>query len=394
MLKLHPLTVQIGCATAFIQASQSAAAAVLLKRSPQKTAPENGLANSTSVTNAPLVLYASDSSPTSSTQASSPAVSPHHGVLFVVLSGASAFSIITLAFLIIYRRYKAHKLGTSRLSPSHGDPTRVHGGGHPSVEKSQIRHITHDEQKEKYRSLFGVPAGYLRPKSRISSLAPPPATYSLQVSRYSNSLVGLQTEAGMNDSRYSSSSDIERSHETSFYPSAALTDEEAYLDRKQRHTRVISFEEDSGARPLRELREEEQEIVGPISRFSNRFPNLVARLKSIKQKTICKGANTTVYRPGPYSLSPNNFHSILRTVSEADSEGASDADSEPPRSPSIAPTPPHFIKSPIDENAVMNKPIDLAIVTHRLEHQLSVQRSTFSGRGDSFYWKSPPRSDQ
>lgn len=358
--------------------------------------PAAGNANTTSaIQTAPLILYGSDSSPTVSPQASSRVSS--HSVLFVVLSGASAFSIITLAFVMIYCRYiKAHnKFGISRLSPTGEAVCRVHGGGYnSSVEKSQIRHITHDEQKERYRSLFGVPAGYLRPKSRIS-LAPPPAIHSLQVTRYSvDSVVDVQHHLG---SHSSSSSSLEMQHgdsETSLCQIALTGDGVYHLDRKHvRNTRVISFEEES-ARQIRAYRSGDEQIR--LSRFSQRFPNLVARLKTIKQKTICK-ANATYNRPStpPYSLNPqppNNFHSILTSVSEIDSEGTIEEELPRFRSSSIAPTPPSYIKTPTEENLVVPRPVDLAIVTDRLEHHVSVQRATTVGRGDSYYWKSPPRS--
>ncbi|KNE99839.1 hypothetical protein PSHT_11782 [Puccinia striiformis] len=82
-----------------------------------------------------------------------------------------------MAFVNIYKRYKAHKAGTPRSAD-----VRANGGS--PVQKSQIRHITHDEQKERYRSLFGVPGGYY---SRMS-LAPQPTIQSQQVAPHSNPL--------------------------------------------------------------------------------------------------------------------------------------------------------------------------------------------------------------
>ncbi|KAA1071365.1 hypothetical protein PGT21_005141 [Puccinia graminis f. sp. tritici] len=398
MFKIDPFTVKIGCTTSFIQAGQVVSATLLAKRAPQRTASENGPAanaNPTSAiqTAAPLILYGSDSSPTVSNPAASTRVSSH-SVLFVVLSGASAFSIITLAFVMIYCRYKAHnKFGISRLSSPTGEPGRVNAGSgyNSSVEKSQIRHITHDEQKERYRSLFGVPAGYLRPKSRIS-LAPPPAIHSLQVTRYSDSVVGLQNHLG-NHSRSSSSLEFHDGDSETSLCQIALTGNGVCLDGKDRNTRLISFEEES-ARQIREYRSgDDQEIR--ISRFSHRFPNLVARLKTIKQKTSRQAKPT--YRPTPpYSLNPqtpDNFHSILTSVSEVSSEGITEEELHRFRSSSIAPTPPSYIKSPTEEHSVVQRPVDLAIVTDRLEHHVSVQRATMVGRGDSYYWKSPPRSE-
>ncbi|EFP75945.2 uncharacterized protein PGTG_01276 [Puccinia graminis f. sp. tritici CRL 75-36-700-3] len=381
MFKIDPFAVKIGCTTSFIQAGQVVSATLLAKRAPQRTASEN----------APLILYGSDSSPTVTNPASTRVSS--HSVLFVVLSGASAFSIITLAFVMIYCRYKAHnKFGISRLSSPTGEPGRVNAGSgyNSSVEKSQIRHITHDEQKERYRSLFGVPAGYLRPKSRIS-LAPPPAIHSLQVTRYSDSVVGLQNHLG-NHSRSSSSLEIQDGDSETSLCQIALTGNGVCLDVKDRNTRLISFEEES-ARQIREYRSADQEIR--ISRFSHRFPNLVARLKTIKQKTSRQAKPT--YRPTPpYSLNPqtpDNFHSILTSVSEVSSEGITEEELHRFRSSSIAPTPPSYIKSPTEEHSVAQRPVDLAIVTDRLEHHVSVQRATMVGRGDSYYWKSPPRSE-
>ncbi|KAI9602933.1 hypothetical protein H4Q26_002241 [Puccinia striiformis f. sp. tritici PST-130] len=80
----------------------------------------------------------------------------------------------------------------------------------------------------------------------------------------------------------------------------------------------------------------------------------LARLKSIKQETVGK-SDPINHMITPYHLNAptlNNLHSIL-------AEGA-EVNLERPRSPSIAPTPSSYIKSP-----VIQRPLDLAIVTAR-----------------------------
>ncbi|KAI7951295.1 hypothetical protein MJO28_006979 [Puccinia striiformis f. sp. tritici] len=352
MPKIHPLIVNIGCATCFIQVGRVASAAILGKRAAQRT---NQVERVSAINNSPLIVYASDSSPTSS-QASSPTIDSR-SLLFVVLSGAGAFSIITLAFVIIYKRYKAHKAGTSRS----GD-VRANGGS--PVQKSQIRHITHDEQKERYRSLFGVPAGYLRPKSRMS-LAPQPKIQSQQVAPHSNVLGEIRFDV-YNHARSSSSVEMQSDSGT-FACQVEMTEDEAYWDRKDRKTRLINFQEEKDASSDSKSGENEMRPA----HITPRFPNLLARLKSIKQKTVGKSDPNMIT---PYHLNtptPNNLQSILTNAAEVNLER--------PRSPSIAPTPPSYIKSP-----VIQRPLDLTIVTGHLERHMS-QLSSLSGRGDSYY---------
>ncbi|PLW58272.1 hypothetical protein PCANC_00857 [Puccinia coronata f. sp. avenae] len=379
------LTVKKGCAGSFIQAGFVATTAVLRKREPQKTnSAENGtagIAGLTSVNNkAPLVVYASDSIPTSSNQgASSPPISSR-SALFVILSGASALSIITVAFVLLYRRYKAHKLVISRLHPS--EEVRL-SAGRTSIEKSQIRHVTHDEQKQRYLSLFGVPAGYLRPKSRMS-LAPQPTIRSIQAGRYFHPPTDLRDDTE-NDFRSSPSFEIQSENET---PSRHIStpENEPRLPTRDRKTRLISFVDESLSQISGSRSENDDELR--FSRFAPRLPNLVARFKSIKPKIIHKSKSINRIDPLTSSIqNANEFEHSVTAVAEADS------DDSQPRSPSIVPTPPNYIKNSSDENKMIQKPLDLAIVTDRLERHMTIQRPSFHGRGDSYFWKSPPRTE-
>ncbi|POW03256.1 hypothetical protein PSHT_11783 [Puccinia striiformis] len=109
-----------------------------------------------------------------------------------------------------------------------------------------------------------------------------------------------------------------------------MTEDDGYWDRRDRETRLINFQEENNA---------------PSDLKS-------ARLKSIKQETVGK-SDPINHMITPYHLNAptlNNLHSIL-------AEGA-EVNLERPRSPSIAPTPSSYIKSP-----VIQRPLDLAIVT-------------------------------
>ncbi|KNZ49519.1 hypothetical protein VP01_496g18 [Puccinia sorghi] len=367
MPKIHPLTLNIGCASSFFHVGQVATAAVFRKREPQKTNPENGTAGIASSTSdkAPLVVYASDSTPTPS-----PTIT-NRSVLLVALSGASAFSLITLAFVMIYRRYKAHKFGISRSGE--GRPSGLGRGS--NVQKSQIRHVTHDEQK-RYRSLFGVPAGYLRPKS----LAPQPTIHALQTAVRSSAGSSSQDDYESKHGKKSSSSlEMHDGGEAIFYQ-ISPTESEFYIDRS-RQTRVVSIVDDS-PRQIWNLRSTSVNNELPISYFSHRLPALVARLKSIKPKTS--------YR----SKSIKRTHTSSRVKPlQLDLKALAKVDSIQPeaRSPSIISTPPSLIKSPSDEDFWMQKPLDLTILTERLECHATAQPPTFRGRADSYYWKSPPK---
>jgi len=372
MPKIHPLTLNIGCASSFLHVGQVAAAAVLRKREPQKTNPENGTAGIASSTSdkAPLVVYASDSSPT----AASPTIT-NRSVLFVVLSGASAFSLITLAFVMIYRRYKAHKFALSRS----GEATIRPGG----LQKSQIRHVTHDEQKERYRSLFGVPAGYLRPKS----LAPQPSIQALQTAgRSPTGALSQDDYYETKEGRRRSSSSLEM-NEGVMYP-LSPTDSEFYMHRSRPETRVVSIVDDR-PRQIWNLRSTSADTELPISCFPPRLPNLLARLKSIKPKT-------SYYRSKSLKRTHPSYPSSTVKPLQLDMKACATVDGIRPqiRSPSIIATPPSLIKTPSDEDYWTQKPLDLSIVTERLERHASVQRPTFRGRGDSYYWKSPPKSGE
>lgn len=388
----QPLTTKIWCTTSFLQVGQVTTASLFWKRAPQRPTPGGNnaaatISNSTSPAEAaPMVVYPSGSGLNSSNQEASPS-SPRDTaskILLATLSGASAISVITLAFLIIYRKYKSRKgvfgnLGVSSLSLR--SPHRK--AGFTTVEKSTIRHVTHDEQRERYISLFGVPAGYLRPKSRILQ-APPAVIPSLHIIRCSESLQNFRADA-QRDQRYSFGDESQFSCETSPFEFATTEENLKYPQEVSRES-DIRFEEGGGFSVLSSVPIEEDKLR--VSRLFERFPNIAARLKTLREKSTRRTSTNSGRKEKEFSNRPilcKNLPPIFTGIEEIDWNER--------RSPSIAPTPPSYLKSPSSEDMETQQTIDMASVSDRLQRQMTVARASFQGRGDSYYWKSPIRSD-